>query len=99
MRARVRLRREEERKVSQGRLKGQPAGSASRFRSPGGQPSPLRASLLLAHRTFGNRWVQRHLVTSDRLILRDPKKPESDNPPTKAGTRQVNVSALKGIGP
>jgi len=99
MRARVRLRREEEPKVSRGRPTGQPAASASRSRSPGGQPSPFRVTLLLAHRTLGNRWVQRHLVPSDRIILRDPKKPESDKPPTKAGTRQVNVSALKGIGP
>ena len=43
MRARVRLRGEEERKVSRSRPKGQPAASASRSHSPGGQPSPFRA--------------------------------------------------------
>src|SRR5215510_9116810 len=99
MRARVRLQREEERNVSRGRPKEQPAASASRSCSPAGQPPPFPASLLLAHRTLGNRWVQCHIGPSDRIILRDPKKPESDKPPTKAGTRQVDVPALKGIGP
>src|SRR5215831_3186468 len=97
MRTRVRLRREEERKGSLGRPKAQPTASGSRSRSGIGQPSPGRASLLLAQRTLGNRWVQRYGVPSGRMILRDPKKPEPDRPapPAKAATRKVDVADRK----
>src|SRR5262249_59684846 len=75
--------------------------SASRSRSGIGQPSPGPASLLLAQRTLGNRWVQRYVVPSGRMILRDPKKPEPGRPapPAKAATRKVDVAASKDIGP
>src|SRR5215831_6161955 len=103
MRTRVRLRREEERKGSLGRPRAQPTASASRSRSGIGQPSPGRASLLLAQRTIGNRWVQRYVVPSGRMILRDPKKPEAEPdkpaPPAKAATRKVDVAASKDMGP
>src|SRR5215467_6603096 len=101
MRTRVSLRREEERKGSLGRPRAQPTASASRSRSGIGQPSPGRASLLLAQRALGNRWVQRYVVPSGWMILRDPKKPEPDKsaPPAKAATRTVDVAASKDVGP
>src|SRR5262249_53787299 len=101
MRTRVRLRREEERKGPLGRPRAQPTASASRSRSGIGQPSPGRASLLLAQPPLGNRWVQRYVVPSGWMILRDPKKPEPDKsaPPAKAATRTVDVAASKDVGP
>ncbi len=100
MRTRVRFGCEEVRKVSPGRSVGQPA-TRERSRSPLSSSSSLLASVLLAERTLGNRWVQRYIVPSERSILRDAKKPEADKPapPAKVTARTINVPALKDVGP
>lgn len=96
MRTRTRERHATERNVSPCRPPSQPAANKYSHKSPVPQ-----ASLLFAQRTLGNRWVERNVVLSERMIHRDSKKAEPGKPGSTAqvATRQINIAALKGVGP